>query len=244
MVMGQVFSHAYMYDLETCRSPIEKVMIPGSEDSDYEARVLQPKETLKIISRLEYPEKVLVLLIAATAVRISEALALQWRHVDFKCNCIHIEQAFRLAEITGTKTKSSKADVPMCAVLAEFLRNWRRLTPYHRDTDYVFASDKLKGSKPRTGQMVNRHYLKPAAVAAGIIKEGERFGFHSLRHSLSTWVNTNLKDVKIAQTLLRHSTPDITAGKYIHSVPEENLKAQAQYVALLLAAKPASEAKQ
>jgi integrase len=244
MVMGQVFSHAYMYDLETCRNPIEKVMIPGSEESDYEARVLQPEETLKIISRLEHPEKILVLLIAATAIRISEALALQWRHVDFKRNCIHIEQAFRLAEITDTKTKSSKADVPMCAVLAEFIRNWRTLTPYHRDTDFVFASEKLKGRKPRTGQMVNRDYLKPAAIAAGIIKDGERFGFHSLRHSLSTWVNTTLKDVKIAQTLLRHSTPDMTAGKYIHSVPEENLKAQAQNMALLLAAKPASEAKQ
>jgi hypothetical protein len=36
----------------------------------------------------------------------------------------------------------------------------------------------------------------------------------------------------------------MTAGKYIHIVPEENLKAQAQYMALLVAAKPASEAKQ
>jgi len=117
---------------------------------------------------------------------------------------------------------------------------------YHSENKFVFASDKLKGKKPRTGQMVNRDYLKPA-VAARIIKEGERFGFHSPRHSprhsLSTWVNTNLKDVKIAQTLLRHSTPDMTAGKYIHSVPEEYLKAQAQYMALLGAAKPASEAK-
>jgi integrase len=105
-------------------------------------------------------------------------------------------------------------------------------------------SDKLKGKKPRSGQMVNRNYLKPAAIAAGIITEGERFGFHSLRHSLSTWVNDNLKDVKIAQTLLRHSKPDITASLYIHSVPEENLKAQEKYVAALALQKPASDAVQ
>jgi integrase len=230
MVMGQVFGHADMYDLESCLNPIQKVMIPGSEDTDREARVLQPEETLEIVSRLDISEKVLVVLIAATAVRISEALALQWLHIDFKANCIHIEQAFRLAEITTTKTKSSKADVPMCGLLADYLHYWRSQTPYHRDMDYVFASDKLKGSKPRCGQMVNRDYLKPAAVAAGIIKQEERFGFHSLRHSLSTWVNRNLKDVKIAQTLLRHSKPDITAGTYIHSVPEQNLKAQEQYM--------------
>src|SRR5664279_3292111 len=114
MVMGQVFDHADMYELETCRNPIAKVMIPASEDNDYEARVLQPAETLNLISRLQYPEKILVILVAATAVRISEALALQWRHVNFSQKCISIEQAFRLAEITTTKTKSSKAKVPMC----------------------------------------------------------------------------------------------------------------------------------
>jgi hypothetical protein len=61
---------------------------------------------------------------------------------------------------------------------------------------------------------------------------------------LSTWVNSNLKDVKISQTLLRHSKPDITASVYIHSVPEENLKAQEQYVAALALQKPASDAVQ
>ena len=115
--------------------------------------------------------------------------------------------------------------------MAEFLRTWRSQSPYHRENDFVFASDKLNGKKPRTGQMVNRCYLKPAAIDAGIIRPGERFGFHSLRHSLSTWVNLVFKDVKVAQTLLRHGKPDITAGTYFHSVPGENLKAQEQYMA-------------
>ena len=37
MVMGQVSSHADIYGLETCRNPIQKMMIPGSEDTDREA---------------------------------------------------------------------------------------------------------------------------------------------------------------------------------------------------------------
>jgi len=118
--------------------------------------------------------------------------------------------------------------------VAEFLRTWRSQSPYHRENDFVFASDKLNGKKPRTGQMVNRCYLKPAAIDAGIIRPGERFGFHSLRHSLSTWVNLVFKDVKVAQTLLRHSKPDITVGTYIHGVPEENLKAQGQYMTAMM----------
>ena len=82
--------------------------------------------------------------------------------------------------------------------------------------------------------MVNRCYLKPAAIAAKVIQPDERFGFHSLRHSLSTWVNNTTKDVKVVQTLLRHSNPDITVGTYIHCVPEENLKAQESYVAAMM----------
>lgn len=243
MVMGQVFDHADVYDLETCRNPVSKVRVPGSEDEDREIRILQPKETWQIVSRLQDPEKTLVLLIAATGVRISEGLALQWKHVRFKDKSIRVEQAFRLAEITTTKTKSSKASVPMCKALAEFLQNWRSQSPYHRESDFVFASDKLNGKKPRTGQMVNRCYLKPAAIAAGIITQNERFGFHLLRHSLSTWVNHVTKDVKIAQTLLRHSKPDLTAGIYIHGVPKENLKAQGQYVRAMMKGQRPSQSK-
>jgi integrase len=125
MIMGQVFDHADTHDLETCRNPIKNVMVPGSEDTDREVRVLEPQETLAVIKRLYYPEKILVVLVAVTAVRISEALALQWKHVNFKGGSICIEQAFRLSEITETKTKSSKADVPMCELLAEYLEYWR-----------------------------------------------------------------------------------------------------------------------
>ena len=234
MLMGQVFDHADVHDLETCRNPVSKVRVPGSEDEDKEVPILQPEETWQIISRLEDPERTLVLLIAATGLRISEALGLQWKHVCFEDHSIRVEQAFRLAEITNTKTKSSKASVPMCGVLAEFLRNWRVNSPYHRDGDYVFASDKLNGEKPRTGQMVNRCYLKPAAIAAKVIQPDERFGFHSLRHSLSTWINNTTKDVKVVQTLLRQSSPDITVGTYIHGVPEENLTAQELYVTAMI----------
>ena len=90
--------------------------------------------------------------------------------------------------------------------------------------------------------MVNRCYLKPAAIAAGVIKPGERFGFHLLRHSLSTWVHSVTKDLKVAQTLLRHSKPDITAGTYIHGVPEENLKAQRQYMTAMMKGEDSSRA--
>ncbi len=100
--------------------------------------------------------------------------------------------------------------------------------------------------------------LRLAAIAAGATTPVERFGFHSLRHSLSTWVHSVTKDLKVAQTMLRHSKPDITVGTYTHGVPEENLKAQGKFIFALkqkesssatnrislMNAKPASESVQ
>ena len=49
-------------------------------------------------------------------------------------------------------------------------------------------------------------YLRPAAVKAGILEEGDRrrFGFHNLRHSLASYLVTQTKtDVKTVQAMLR-----------------------------------------
>ena len=36
MVMGQVYDHADIHDLETCRNPVSKLHVPGSEEEDKE----------------------------------------------------------------------------------------------------------------------------------------------------------------------------------------------------------------
>jgi hypothetical protein len=89
-------------------------------------------------------------------------------------------------------------------------------------------------NKPRKGQMVNGCHLKPAAVAAGIVQPDESVGFHSLRHSLSTWVHSVTRDLKVAQTMLRHSKSDVAAGTCIYGIPEENLKARGKFTLALM----------
>lgn len=70
------------------------------------------------MARLPSPVNIAVLLVAATGVRISECLGLRWGHVLWRENKISIEQVFRRGEILNrTKTKASKAPVPMCESL-------------------------------------------------------------------------------------------------------------------------------
>jgi integrase len=90
---------------------------------------------------------------------------------------------------------------------------------------------------------MNAQFVKPAAVALGLVTESERFGWHSFRHSLSTWANDTTKDITVSQTMLRHATPDMTAV-YTHGNFQKALDAQRVYMDQLLKMKPASESTQ
>ena len=52
--------------------------------------------------------------------------------------------------------------------------------------------------------------------------EGQRFGLHSLRSSMATWmVSIDKTDVKTAQGNMRHAGPEIMLRKYAQVVTPE-----------------------
>ena len=68
-----------------------------------------------------------------------------------------------------------------------YLQAWHEQTPYAKETDFVFPSLKAEGRVPISPAVFVADHLRPAANAAGVsIPNGQRFGFHNLRHSLST----------------------------------------------------------
>ena len=66
-------------------------------------------------------------------------------------------------------------------------------------------------------------HLRPAALVAGIqIAEGQRFGLHSLRSSMATWmVSIDKTDVKTAQGNMRHAGPEVMLKQYAQVVTDE-----------------------
>ena len=85
--------------------------------------------------------------------------------------------------------------------------------------------------------MLVEDYLRPAAVKAGVLKEGEkdRFGFHNLRHSLASFLVRKGTDVKTVQKMLRHSDVSTTLRIYAHSMSEDRLAAQDEMLAAMMA---------
>ena len=66
----------------------------------------------------------MILTDAATALRVSEVLALQWCDLDFKEHLIRVRRAYVERRFGKPKSKASKAPVPMHPLLAaHLLRN-------------------------------------------------------------------------------------------------------------------------
>jgi integrase len=94
------------------------------------------------------------------------------------------------------------------------------------------------------GGILVTDYIHPAAVAADILElrdgvryyDGKpvlRFGLHSMRHGLATWLADRGVHPSVIQRMLRRSSPNMTMH-YIHS---DARKAQEEFVEELPSAK-------
>jgi len=98
-------------------------------------------------------ERVLTLVIAATGLRISEALGLQWQDVDYANLRINLRRVWVDNKVVERmKTEQSEAPATMSPTLAEVLKCWRQQTAYSRPSDWIFASSKLQGASTSNGQ--------------------------------------------------------------------------------------------
>jgi integrase len=213
------------------KNPVEHVETRCK--SNYRAIIITPGQTLAILKSLPSPlHFALVLTCAATALRSSEMLALRWSDVLWGEGRIRISKRWAKGEDGETKTDASDGYVPMHAVLARHLREWHRQTPHARQTDFVFPSMRAKGKKPLYASSFVVDHLRPAAKAAGVhVEDGQRFGLHNLRHSLSNWlVNKAKVEPKTVQGILRHSKIQTTLDLYTQEDSDETRAAQGEFL--------------
>lgn len=115
------------------------------------------------------------------------------------------------------KTEKSKNSIPLDDDLLDELLAWRRETPYAEDSDYIFASPKMKGKQPYWMSRIMQYHIKPVASEAGI----EIKGWHTLRHSYTTLLRQNNGDPKVVQGLLRHNSIKVTMDIYDEAMSDE-----------------------
>lgn len=156
---------------------------------------------------------------------------MKWLDIDWQKGQINIRRGWSKGKETAGKNEGSMTQVAMHPALSQALKAWRREPLYHRDSDWVFASNKTKGKIPRSAGVVGQDYLRPAAVKAGAIPAGYRgrFGWHNLRHSLATFFAANEISLPVIQSIMRHAKPTTTAI-YLHRVNAAQMAAQGKYL--------------
>ena len=145
-LMSAVYRHGQKYGAiprnQEC-NPIKWVSC--STVSDYEAITLAPEQAFAVVEQIKDPlVRTLVVLIAITALRISEALGLRWSDIDWKKALIRVNRAWVHSSFGPPKSKASRAPVPMHEYLVATLEAWRRETPYAQDDDLMCSRHRAR----------------------------------------------------------------------------------------------------
>lgn len=133
-------------------------------------------------------ELLLFLLLYGTGLRVSEACALEWRHVDFQQ---------RVLRIKGKGGKERLVAVPKTVV--QVLK------------DFSKSADSIWGAKPLSTR-VAYEWIRSRGVKAGLLRPIHP---HALRHSYATHLLSSGANLRTLQELLGHESLRATE-KYTH----------------------------
>ncbi len=228
-----LYSHAIRYEWLTF-NPISKVRT--SSKPLREKDVISPEEFQALLGELSVRDRAMVLLAGSTGLRRSEMIALTWKDV----NAVNLEVTVLRSCVRNRfgdgKNTASRRPVPLHPLVLESLMEWKRESLYKAETDFVFASIRLKGKKPMGPDNLLKRYIRPALQRAGIV--GKVIGWHNFRHSLATNLRAMGVDVKVAQELLRHANVRTTLDIYTRAVSQQKRDANAKVVEMMLPGAP------
>lgn len=187
-------------------NPIEGLKAPEVRNAERRALTWDQVQSLAAESGRFGP---LVLLLAATGLRIGEACGLRWKNVRLEPPAsIVVAESFTRAEFTTPKGGKIRV-VPLTpearAVLA--------MIPRRGDDDLVFASQ--AGTALDGPNILNRH-IKPAAKRAGLGK----VTFHDLRHTANTLAEKAGIGDAARQKFMGHADAR-TNARYTHPEAED-----------------------
>lgn len=208
-------------------NPVKGSSLPKLEPR--EITVLEPEELIRFLinslqRRFGAP---LLLLLASTGVRPSEAYALRWEDVDLVGGRIHINRT--LVRYTGgyqfdrPKTKRSQRLVTLNAsmvTLLEALKVAMRPSP----SDLVFPNTV---GEPLHGSTVYHKIFTPVLQSTPKLCDVKKrtLRMYDLRHSHATHLLLRNTHPKIVSERLGHSTVQITLDTYSHVLPSMQYEA-------------------
>ena len=181
------------------KNPCSRVKLPKHTGGRKVTRtVLTAEQVNAIVGRLREPYATLVLFLAATGLRIGEALAIKW--TDFDGNVLHVTRRIYDGDVDAVKSKRSERKLPVDSVLQARMEKLGK-------GQWVFRS--RKGTPLNPGNALKRH-VRPAAEKLGI----SLGGWHDFRHTLSTKLRRSGVHPKVVSDILGHKKVNLAMDVY------------------------------
>ena len=153
-----------------------------------------------LASHNRHQARTLALIMWRTGLRISEALALEWRDLDYRAE---------VPTLLVRQSKSGKArTVPLHDELVQLFANW---PAPHRSRDHVVPLA-MRTSLRHIGDGISWAGLDAESPGTG----KRRAGAHSLRHSAARhWLMVGKVPLNVVSSWLGHSNVEVTLRIYL-----------------------------
>ena len=160
-----------------------------------------------------------------TFIRYGEAMALQWKDVDYERKNIIVyktysrirdreyESGYRWS-LSTTKTRSSVRYIPLFDKALDALAHYKEMQKPKSEEDFIFCS---KSGQPLGNSNMN-HMLRQILKQAGINK---KITVHGLRHTGISYLIRHNVDKNIVAKWAGHSGSDITMNVYYTILSEQ-----------------------
>ena len=215
-------------------NPMDDVVVGGKDlhnQKDANDKVMNAAKFQKIRSflheysfQLEDVNRLIVLLIMHTGLRVGEALGLTTENVDFQNNTIRVSQAWSQNMLGPTKTKNAKRLIPVNVSVMQKLKRWCELRDNYYTERGLVNENKMffrnKGGKIPRPTSITACY-KQLQCKLGITGA---YSIHTVRHTLASLLLEKGADMVQISKLLGHANTSITSRYYLGLVPDNALE--------------------
>jgi integrase len=196
-------------------NPAQHVVLPrrrnGRAWSSSERRYLTRAELVRLLDEVPSKWRPLFELLAATGLRISEAIGLRWSDLalDGDSPHLHVKRAIVKGVLVAPKSRHGARLIALTPDLAATLRTYR---PNGAPED-AFVFPGRDGAASDQGSL-RRRVLVPAAGRAGLTG----VGFHTLRHTCASMlIESGLSPLRL-QRWMGHHSAGFTLETYGHLI--------------------------
>ena len=195
------------------RDPTRKAIIKGKTPRDKKIKYLNQFELHKLISDLNLPSDInndwLILLIAKTGIRFSEALAITPKDFDFQHQMLSISKTWDYKDNNGFLPTKNKSSIRKIQLDWQTIIQFSELVKNLPEEEPIFIKNKVYNST--INDILKRHCIKCNIPIISI---------HGLRHTHASILLFAGVSIASVAHRLGHSSMTTTQKTYLHIIQE------------------------